>query len=81
MNLVTIIALFELGENENWTNTGKNKWEKAGPHSHNKQAVIKLHTNYNFLECTTSKKSLPKKFYFSKLRNQTNAKKAKQDYI
>ena len=47
MNLVTKIALFELGEHENWTETGNKKWEKAVPHSHNKQAVINLHTNYN----------------------------------
>ena len=45
-SLMKYVILQSMDRKKNWTNTGKNKQEKAGSHPTIKQVIINLHTKY-----------------------------------
>ena len=62
----------KLGKKENWTNTGKNKHEKAGSQSHNTIHHYQPAYQIWLQACTISQKSLTKNFINSKYGKKEN---------
>ena len=71
------------GKKENWTNTGKNKQEKADSQSHDTiHLIIKLHTKYDYTNSLSFREIFDEKFHHSKYgkkENWTNTGKNKQE--
>ena len=57
------------GKKENWTNTGKNKQEKAGSQSHDTSLSTCIPI-MNILSCTVSQKSLTKNFIIQSMERK-----------
>ena len=70
------------GKKENWTNTGKNKQEKAGSQSHDKYIIINLHTKYENSSLHSCTEIFDEKFHhlkYKKKENWINTGKNKQE--